>query len=212
MLSLCAWFRWTSVKLLYPERGSVREGEPYVDWMERLGCITDTKSVTLGLYFLVPMFPHFQSGSGGALGGDPSHPSSKSLTNDTVMSQFTTRGIYLVCMEGSILWSPDAKSWLIRKDPNAGEDWGQGEEGTAEDKMVWWHHWLNGYEFEQASGVGDGQGSLVYCSPWGCKESDLIEWLNNNVGVHWHRAPKALGIWATKVCIIVLLRWLLGSP
>ena len=43
MLSLCAWFHWPSLKLLYPERGSVCEGEPYVDWMERLGCITDTK-------------------------------------------------------------------------------------------------------------------------------------------------------------------------
>ena len=41
-----------------------------------------------------------------------------------------------------------------------------------------WHHWLDGHEFEQAPGVGDGQGSLVYCSPWGCKESDTTEWLN----------------------------------
>ena len=47
-----------------------------------------------------------------------------------------------------------------------------------EDEMVGWYHQLNGHEFEQAPGVGDGQGSLVYCSPWGCKESDMTEQLN----------------------------------
>ena len=47
-----------------------------------------------------------------------------------------------------------------------------------EDKMVWWHHWLDGHEFEQALEVGDGQGSLTCCSPWGCKESDMTEQLN----------------------------------
>ena len=52
--------------------------------------------------------------------------------------------------------------------------------GTTEDEMVGWHHRLNGYEFEQAPGVGEGQGSLACCSPWGCKESDTTEWLNNN--------------------------------
>ena len=65
-----------------------------------------------------------------------------------------------------ILWSSDAKNWLIRKDPNAGKDWRQ-EKGTTEEEMVGWHHQLNGHEFEQAPGVGDGQGSLVSCSPWG---------------------------------------------
>ena len=53
----------------------------------------------------------------------------------------------------SILWTPDAKSWLIRKDPAAGKDWGQEEKGTTEDEMVEWHHRLNGHEFEQALGV-----------------------------------------------------------
>ena len=46
-----------------------------------------------------------------------------------------------------IIWSPDAKSWLIWKDPNAGEDWGQEGKGTTEDEMVGWHHWLNGQGF-----------------------------------------------------------------
>ena len=80
--------------------------------------------------------------------------------------------------ETPILWPPDAQSWLIWKDPDTGKDWGQEEKGTREDKMVGWHHWLDGYEFEQALGIGDGQGSLVFCSPWGRKESDTTEWLN----------------------------------
>ena len=82
--------------------------------------------------------------------------------------------------EAPILWPPDAKSQLIGKDPYARKDWGQEEKGTTEDEMVGWHHQLNGHEFEQALGVGDGQGSLVCHSPWGGKESDTIEWLNND--------------------------------
>ena len=77
-----------------------------------------------------------------------------------------------------ILWPPDAKNWPIGKDPDAGKDWGQEEKQVAKDEMVGWHHWLSGREFEQAPGVGDGQGSLVCCSPWGCKESDRTEQLN----------------------------------
>ena len=50
--------------------------------------------------------------------------------------------------EAPILWPPDAKSWLIWKDPDAGEDWGQEEKGTTEDEMVGWYHWLNGHEFK----------------------------------------------------------------
>jgi len=76
------------------------------------------------------------------------------------------------------LWPPDAKNWLTRKDPDAGKDWRQEEKRTTEDDMVGWHHWLNGHEFEQALGVGDGQGNLVCCSPWGRRESDTTEWLN----------------------------------
>ena len=81
--------------------------------------------------------------------------------------------------ETPILWSPVAKSRLTGKDPEAGKDWRQEEKGTAEDKMVGWHHWLDGHEFEQALGDSKGQGSLACCSPWGCKESDPAEWLNS---------------------------------
>ena len=76
-----------------------------------------------------------------------------------------------------IFWPPDAKNWLIGKDPDAEKDWRQEEKGIT-DEMVGWHHWLDGHEFEQAPGVGDGQGSLVCCSPRGHKESDMTEWLN----------------------------------
>ena len=83
-----------------------------------------------------------------------------------------------VAAETPILWPPDAKSWLIGKDPDAGKDWRQEEKGMTEDEMVGWHHWLDGHEFEQALGVGDGQGTLVCCTPWGRKESDTTEWVN----------------------------------
>ena len=53
-----------------------------------------------------------------------------------------------------------------------------------EEEMVKWHHQLNGHEFEQAPGDGEGQGSLVFCSPWGCKESDTTERLDNNPCQH----------------------------
>ena len=77
-----------------------------------------------------------------------------------------------------ILWPPDAKNWLTRKDPDAVKDWRQEEMGMTEGEMVAWYHWLDGREFEQALGVGDGQESLVCCSPRGCKELDTTEWLN----------------------------------
>jgi len=75
--------------------------------------------------------------------------------------------------EASILRPPDAKSWLIGKDSDAGKDWGQEEKGTTENDMVGWHHWLNGHEFEQTLGDSEEQGSLACCSPRGHKESDV---------------------------------------
>ena len=79
--------------------------------------------------------------------------------------------------EAPILWPPDAKSRLTRKDPDAGKDWRQEEKGMTEE-MVGWHHRLDGHEYEQAPGVDDGQGSLACFSHWGCKESDTTEQLN----------------------------------
>ena len=76
--------------------------------------------------------------------------------------------------ETPILWPPDVKNWLIGKDPDAGKDWRQEEKGMTEDKGVGWHPRLNGHEFEQAPGVGDGHGSLACCSSWGWKELDMI--------------------------------------
>ena len=80
--------------------------------------------------------------------------------------------------ETPILWPPDVKNWLIWKDPDAGKDWRQEEKGMTEEEMVGWHHQLNGHEFEQAPGVGNGQENLTCCSPWGCKESETTEQLN----------------------------------
>ena len=81
--------------------------------------------------------------------------------------------------ETPILWPPDMKSLLIGKDPDAGKNWRR-EKGKTKDEMVGWHHQLNGHEFEQALGDGKGQGSLACWSPWGCKESDTTELLNNS--------------------------------
>ena len=92
--------------------------------------------------------------------------------------------------EVPILWPPDVKSWLIRKDSEAGKDWGQEEKGMTEDEMVGWHHQLNGCEFEQMPGDDEGQGSLVCCGPWGRKELDTTWQLNNNKrGSSFRRSP-----------------------
>ena len=80
--------------------------------------------------------------------------------------------------ETPVLWPPDAKSWLIWKDPDAGEDWRQEEKGMTEDEMIGWHHWLNEHGFGWTLGVGDGQGGLACCDSWGRKELDTSERLN----------------------------------
>ena len=80
--------------------------------------------------------------------------------------------------ETQVLWPPDAKSWLIGKDSDAGRDWGQEEKGTTEDEIAGWHHRLDGHEFEWTPGVGDGQGGLACCNSWCHKESDTTEQLN----------------------------------
>ena len=91
--------------------------------------------------------------------------------------------------ETPILWPPDAESWLIWKDPEAGKDWGQEEKGTTEDEMVGWHHRHNGHGFEWIPGVGDGQRGLACCGSWGCKESDTTEqlkWIEPNIVAFHH--------------------------
>ena len=80
--------------------------------------------------------------------------------------------------EALTLCPPDAKNWLIVKDPDAGKDWGQEEKGTTEDEIVGWHHWLDGHGFGWTPGAGDGQGGLACCSSWGLKELDTTEQLN----------------------------------
>ena len=88
--------------------------------------------------------------------------------------------------ETPVLWPPHGKSWLIGKDSDAGRDWGQEEKGTTEDEMAGWHHWLDGRESEWTLGVGDGQGGLVCCSSWGCRELDTTERLNWTVLLLWY--------------------------
>ena len=78
--------------------------------------------------------------------------------------------------KGPVFWPLDVKNWLTEKDPGDGKDWRQEDKGTAEDKIVCWHHQLDGHEFKEAPGVGDGQGSLASCSPWGHREPNMTEW------------------------------------
>ena len=80
--------------------------------------------------------------------------------------------------DAPVVWPPDAKSRLIRKDPDAGKDQRQEEKGMTEDEMVGWHHQLNGHGFGWTPGDGDGQGGLACCGSQGHKESDMTERLN----------------------------------
>ena len=80
--------------------------------------------------------------------------------------------------ETPILWPPNMKSWLIWKDSDAGKDWGQEKKGTTEDEMVGWNQYIDGHEFKQVPGGGDGQGGLACCNSWGRKESGTTERLN----------------------------------
>ena len=82
--------------------------------------------------------------------------------------------------EALLLWPPDAKNWLIGKEPDAGKDWRWEEKGTTVNEMVGWHPWLRGHEFEQSLENGKEQGSVACCSPQGHKELDTTGWLHNN--------------------------------
>ena len=97
--------------------------------------------------------------------------------------------------EAPILWPPDVKSWLIRKDPDAGKDWKQEETGTTEDEMVGWHHELNGHECEQTAGDEYGQGSLVCFHTMG----------SQRVGHNWvteQQAPRWGGCCRSESCTL----------
>jgi len=111
-------------------------------------------------------------------------------SNQSILKEISPDWVFIgrtdVEAETPILWPPDVKSWLIGKDPDAGKDWRWEEKGMTEDEMVGWHHWLNGHGFGWTPGVGDGQGGLACCGPWGRKESDTTEqlnWLTDNTNV-----------------------------
>ena len=117
--------------------------------------------------------------------------------------------------ETLILWPPDAKSWLIWKDPDAGKDWGREEKGMTEDDVVGWHHWLNGHGFGWTSGVGDGQGGLACCGSWGCKESEMTDW-TELISFSWEwfwsllsiQCYELLSIVLQALCLVDLIPWI----
>ena len=92
---------------------------------------------------------------------------------------------------------------FIGKDPDAGKDWRQEEKEMTEDDMIGWYHQLNWYEFEQAAGDEGGQGSLMCCGPWGCKETDMTEWLNQTEWLKERYMYSKKGEW-------INLRWVTG--
>ena len=107
------------------------------------------------------------------LRGDPTSPSSR-------RSVLRVLGRTEVEAETPVIWPPDAKSWVIWKDPDARKDWGQ-EKGTTEDEMVGWHHRLNWHGFGGTPGVGDGQGGLACCSSWVAKnQTGRSDWTELN--------------------------------
>ena len=101
--------------------------------------------------------------------------SNQSILKET-NPEYTLEGLMLkLKLQYLAIWCEELTHW---KDPDAGKDWEQVEKGMTEDQMVGWHHRLNGYGFEQALGVGDGQARLACCSPWSPKILDMTEWLN----------------------------------
>ena len=113
-----------------------------------------------------------------------------------ISPEYSLEGLMLK-LKLPILWSPNVKNWLIWKDPDAGKDWRWEKKGRTQDEMVGWHHRLDGHEFEQALGVGDGQGGLACRSPRGRKEStQLSDWTElklvyklmwNKGEIFWHK-------------------------
>ena len=101
-------------------------------------------------------------------------------SNQSILKEINPENPLDAEAEALILWPHDVKSRLIRKVPDAGKDWGQKKKGMTEAEMVGWHHHLDGNEFKQAPGDGEGQGNLACCSPWCLKESDPTEQLNNS--------------------------------
>ena len=101
--------------------------------------------------------------------------------------------------ETPVLWPPDAKSWLIWKDPDAGEDWGQEEKGTTEDEMVRWHHRFSEHGFGWSPRVGDGQGGLACCGSRDHKVLDMTERLN------W--TEKTLHMLPCTIQLVLVIYW-----
>ena len=128
------------------------------------------ESIVLAPFILLPLCLSCLSG----------FPHTLSYTSTTVnkMTPEKKKKNCQVLAASPILWPPDAKNWLIVKDPDPGKDWRQEEKGTTEDEMVGWHHRRDGHELEQAPGTGDGQGGLACCGQWGRKKLDTTERLN----------------------------------
>ena len=111
-------------------------------------------------------------------------PCTARRSNQTILKEINPEELLEgLIAQALILWPPDANSPIIGKDPDVGEDWRQEEKGMTEDELFGRCHWLNGHEFRWPLGDGEGQGSLVCCSRWGCKKSDMSYQLNNTTTI-----------------------------
>ena len=99
--------------------------------------------------------------------------------------------------EAPIFWPPDEKGQFIGKDPDSGQDRGQEEKRATGDEMVGWYYWLSEHEFEQTPEESEGEGSLVYCSPWGHKESDMTQRLKENSSPYGIHTDVLIVVWST---------------
>ena len=113
---------------------------------------------------------------GGSVGGVDNTPGS--TFNNLACLEMFANGVWISILNLQYFGHLMQRTDSLGKDPDAGKDWRQEAKGTTEDETVGWHHRLSGHEFEQARGDGEGQGSLVCWSPWGCKELDMTEGLN----------------------------------
>ena len=129
------------------------------------------------------------------------------LSNSNLCNPRRTYGWNDWCSNTFATW---CKELTIEKDPDTGKDWRQEEKGMTEDEMVGWHHWLDGHEFEQAPGVGDGQRSLMCCSPWGSQKNQT--WLRDWPDLKANTCPGSKNISHVYVCITLLLVWTLNDP
>ena len=134
-------------------------------------------------------------------------------SNQSVLKEINLEYLWeglMLKLKFQYFWPPDAKSWLTRKDPDSGKDWGQEEKGPTEDEMVGWHYWLNEHEFEQTLGENEGQGILA-CEVHGIakKWTRLSNWTTTHLLGSLKNLHPVQGVVLTKPDTAILHQYVL---